>query len=147
MKSKLAQGLAALLLLWVVALSGCRTSGTDGFASVQIKGHKTDEILQTTAAVFRADGYTLRSADGGQLVFERNGSTLNRVAYGNWGNDVVLRVRVRLEPVTADTYRLQCQAWMVRYAGDRILEDEQRLANFRSGPFQKLLDETAQQLK
>lgn len=150
MNNKLLSGLGALALaLFVVAaFTACRsTPGSSNFASVEIRGHGVEEIRHTAAAVFRADGYALRSADGGQLLFERSGSTLNSLAYGNWGDDVVLRVRAQTIYLTTNTYRLQCQAAMVRYAGDRIMEDEQGLANFRRGPFQKLLDDTAAQLK
>lgn len=147
MNYKLLSGLGAVALALVI-FSGCRsTPGSSNFASVEIRGHGVEEIRHTAAAVFRADGYALRSAEGGQLIFERGGSTLNSLAYGNWGDDVVLRVRAQTIYLTTNTYRLQCQAAMVRYAGDRIMEDEQGLANFRRGPFQKLLDDTAAQLK
>lgn len=148
MKNKHLWRASAVVVIWVLVLTGCRTTvGSSGFASVEIQQHSTEEILQTTAAVFRDDGYTLRSADGGRLVFERHGSTVNRVVYGSWGNDVVLRVSTQIVPLTPASSRLQCQASMVRHAGDRVLEDEQLLANFRSAPFQSLLNETARRLK
>jgi hypothetical protein len=141
-------GLGALVIVSILVFSGCRSSsGSSGFASVEIRGHTTDEIRQTAVAVFREDGYALSSANGSRLVFERNGSSLNRMAYGSYGNDVMLRVRLETEWVTAGSYRLNCEAWMVRHAGDRILEDEQELARVRRAPFQKLLDETARRLK
>ena len=36
---------------------------------------------------------------------------------------------------------------MVSGAGDAFMENESRLANFRSGPYQDLLDEVAKRLK
>ena len=151
MKNTLAWRASALALLWTLLLTGCRSlseSETAGFASVDIRGHSTEEIIQTTAVVFREDGYTLRTAEGTRLTFEKDGSGLGHLAYGGWGSGaVVLRVRTELVPGAAGVLRLQCGASMVRYAGDRVLEDEQRLAKARRAPFQSLLDETARRLK
>jgi hypothetical protein len=36
---------------------------------------------------------------------------------------------------------------MVNGAGDSFFEEEHRLANFRSGPYQNILDEVAKRLK
>jgi len=139
-------GLLAVLL--GVVSSGCYSmKGSSRFASVEIHGRSNQQILQTTAAVFRDDGYFLRSAVGDELIFERAGSSLNQVAYGSWGSGVTLRVRTQVVPLGHDSTLLQCQASMVRNAGDRILEDEQWLGSFRSAPFQSLLDETARKLK
>ena len=51
------------VLAWCAGgLLGCHTpAGSSGFASVEIGKHSTEEILITTAAVSREDGYTLRS--------------------------------------------------------------------------------------
>ena len=148
MKNKLSWGFTALALIGAVLSSGCRTSaGSSGFASAMIAGHSAEEVRQTTAAVFREDNYMLRSANGPQLVFERNGTTMGRAAYGSYGNDVVERVRVQTVVFSPESVRLQCQASVVRHAGDRVLEEEQFLAEVRSGPYQKLMDETARRLK
>jgi hypothetical protein len=151
MKSKstlLAAWAGLLAVLLGVASSGCYSmKGSSSFASVEIRGHLNQQILQTTATVFRDDGYVLRSAVGDELIFERAGSSANQVAYGSWGSGVVLRVRAQVVPLGQGLTRLQCQASMVRNAGDRILEDEQWLGSFRSGPFQSLLDEAARRLK
>jgi hypothetical protein len=58
-------------------------------------------------------------------------------------------VRVRTEIVTlnAEKKRLQCQAYVVKNAGDSFFEDEQRLTNIRSRPYQNLLDKVADKLQ
>ena len=106
MKNKLSWGLSALALVCAVLSSGCRTSsGSSGFASVVIAGRSAEEVRQTAAAVFREDGYMLRSANSGQLIFERDGTTMGRVAYGSYGNDVMQRVRVQ----TVEIGRASCR--------------------------------------
>jgi hypothetical protein len=59
----------------------------------------------------------------------------------------MVRVKVDIVSLSGDSQRLQCQAYIVRNAGDSFFEDEQRLANIRSGPYQSLLNKVAKQLK
>ena len=49
--------------------------------------------------------------------------------------------------LTDDMPDLQCQAYVVKDAGDSFFEDEQKLANVRRGPYQSLLNKVANQLK
>ena len=65
----------------------------------------------------------------------------------HYGAVTIIRVRVSLVDLGSGKHRLQCQASMVSGAGDSFFENEARLANFRSGPYQDLLDEVAKRLK
>jgi hypothetical protein len=146
---------AALLgLLAVTLLSGCSLTkvGSASFASVEIKNHSRAEIQYTTAQVFREDGYRGSLSGSGQMVFEKEGSRANNLAYNGLvatheGAITVVRVRADLVDLGGSSWRLQCHAFMVRNAGDSFFEDEIRLANVRSGPYQRLLDKVAKQLK
>ena len=57
------------------------------------------------------------------------------------------RVRVEIVPLSGgSSYRVQCQAYIVRDAG-ALLEDEVRLTNIRRAPYQSLLNKVKKQLK
>ena len=145
--------LAAILAL-ALAGTGCRSmSGpaSASFASVTITGRSMEQIRDTTTTVFRADGYEA-SASGPALVFEKEGTRANTMAHdgliaAQGGASTIVRVRVELVDLGGDTPRLQCQAFMVKSAGDSFFEEEHRIANFRSRPYQNLLDEVAKKLK
>ena len=87
------------------------------------------------------------------MVFEKEGSRGDQILYGGvggaaYGGAVTVRVKAEIvDLVGQDARRLQCTAYMVNDAGDGIFEDSQRLANFRRGPYQKLLDDVAAKLK
>ncbi len=143
--------LVALALLGAALLSGCRLSqpASAGFASVIITNRGADEIRAAATAVFARSGYAAMLAGSDELCFEREGSRANEIAHGAWIEDggVRERVRARIVCLAPGQYRLQCNAYLVRHAGDAVLQDEVRLKNIRSRPYQKLLDDVAEHLK
>jgi len=72
---------------------------------------------------------------------------MNEIAYGNWLGDIPVWVRVKgsVVPLGEMTYRLQCQAYMVRDRGTGA-EEEVALSHLHKGSYQKLLDKVAQRL-
>ncbi|HSU53522.1 MAG TPA: hypothetical protein VLT36_05650 [Candidatus Dormibacteraeota bacterium] len=56
------------------------------------------------------------------------------------------RVKTEIVPLGGESYRLQCQAYVVSGAGDAFFEEEKRLSNMRSAPYQMLLNKVASQL-
>ena len=148
----LAGGLA---ILCGVLFSGCSTGkpASASFASVVIANQSTATIQDTTMLVFGEAGYKANRVPDGAMVFEKEGSRGDQIVYGGlggaaYGGAVTVRVRAEIVDLAGqDARRLQCQAYMVRDAGAGIFEDKSRVANFRSGPYQKLLDEVATKLK
>lgn len=143
--------LAALLALTGAGCGATKPSGAS-FASVIIKGHTPNEIAQFTAQVFQEEGYVGGSMKGHPMVFQKEGSRMTDLAYQgvadtHYGAGTAVRVKVDIVSLGADSHRLQCQAYVVRNAGDGFFEEEQRLANIRSGPYQSLLNKVAKQLK
>ena len=139
--------------LLALAGAGCGATkpGSASFASVTIRGHTPEEILKTTVQVFQEDGYAAGNM-GNQVVFQKEGSRMTNLAYEGLvgtheGAQTLVRVKMDLVNLGADAYRLQCQAYVVKDAGDSFFEEEQRLANIRSRPYQALLDKVAKQLK
>ncbi len=144
------------LLLLALGLfgPGCSSLGkpaSASFASVTIRGKTAQQILDATVAVFQENDYEGHGSEQG-LVFEREGSKLNSISRegvvgSHYGAVTIIRVRVQLVELAPDSYRLQCHAAMVSNANDAFMQDEHPLANFRSRPYQKLLDEVAKRLK
>jgi len=87
-------------------------------------------------------------ATGGptHMVFEKKASAMNNFAYGNWIDTPVWeRVKASVEPVSESTFRLQCQAYLLRDRGGTT-EEEIKLTGMRSSTYQKLLDKVAKKL-
>jgi hypothetical protein len=144
----------ASVILCACLVTGCRLGKPEGssFASVEIAGKTEDEICKTTAAVFKEDGYQISTLTPANMVFQKQGSHGQSLAYGGvvdtyYGATTLVRVRAQVVDLGAKGYRLQCQAYMVRNANDSFFEDESRLTNIRRTPYQNLLDEVAKRLK
>jgi hypothetical protein len=146
---------SALAAAWLtLAGAGCGATkpGSASFASVTIKGHSPDDIARVTAQVFQEDGYVGGSMKGHPMVFQKEGSRMTDLAYQgvvdtHYGAQTVVRVKVDIVSLGGDSQRLQCQAYVVRNSGDSFFQEEQKLANVRSGPYQSLLNKVAKQLK
>jgi len=140
-----------LALVGAAWVSGCHLSqpASASFASVVITNRSADEIRVAATAVFAQSGYAAMLAGNDELCFEREGSRANEIAHGGWIADTGVRERVRARIVllAPGQYRLQCNAYLVRHAGDAVLQDEVRLKNIRSRPYQKLLADAAERLK
>ena len=147
---------SSVTCLWLV-LSGAgggslRGPGSAGFASVTIENRSPEEIATVTARVFGADGYMNGPSRAGQLVFQKDASRATTLSQEGLyatqsGARTMNRVRVEIVPLSGgSSYRLQCQAYIVRDAG-ALLEDEVRLTSLRSGPYQSLLNKVKKQLK
>lgn len=146
--------LAGLLLL--LTATGCKSfvgPGSASFASVTIKSQSPQEIAKVTSMVFGEDGYRGGMANNGQMVFDQEASRATSyaregIAGGFYGAQTINRVRVELVPLADGSYRLQCKAYMVTGGGGPYssLQDEVPLANFRSGPYQLLLNKVKSRL-
>jgi hypothetical protein len=144
----------ALALACGLVSFGCSSlskPASASFASVIISGKSAQQITDATMSVFREHGYQGYASQQG-LVFEKEGSKLNSISRDglvgtHYGAVTIIRVRAELVDMHNESLRLQCQASMVSGAGDAFFENESRLANFRSGPYQDLLDEVAKRLK
>jgi len=135
-----------------LGLLGCKSLSkpdSASFASVRIQGSTPEEIRDATVAVFKQDGYQAVRTVPPDLVFEKEGSRWDRIAYGSWVDDapVAIRVKASIVPLSEGAFRLQCTAYMVRSKGDPVFEDEVRLRNNHSKPYQALLDKVLGRLK
>jgi hypothetical protein len=142
-----------LSVLWVAA--GCRTltqPTTASFASVIIQNHSPEEIVKATAEVFFADGYVGGMTGHGEMTFEKLASRATSFAREGIlptmnGAQVMSRVRVEIVEQNDGAYRIQCRAFKVTGGGDPFFQEEEPIANMRSGPYQVLLSKVKSQLK
>jgi hypothetical protein len=138
-----------MLFIFCVLGAGCHSTDqpASSFASTTISGNTPGQIRDAALLVFREDGYRAAQLDPGALIFEKEGTRMNEIAYGNWLGDIPVWVRVKASvvPYGEMTYRLQCQAFMVRDRGTGA-EEEVALGGLHRGPYQKLLDKVAQRL-
>jgi len=142
-----------LILAWSCALffAGCASSGKPAsarFASVVIHGNTPGQIGNVAIEVFRVNGYEAVQTGLTSLVFEKEAKGLSNFTYGNWANETPLfsRVRVRIVPVDEGTFRIECQAYMVRDRRSSI-EEEIKLSSLKRHPFQAMMDKVAQRLR
>jgi hypothetical protein len=139
---------AICLLGFGLAGGGCQSSGhgTSPFAAVEIRGKTPDVIRQVTRQVFEEHGYT-GTWGVMSMVFDRPASTLNNLVYGDWDlNSVSVRVEVNFAELGTDGYRVSCEAYRVRNAGDRVFQDSQKLNKISKGPYQKMLNQVKQRV-
>lgn len=118
------------------------------FASVELQGNTPGQISQMAMAVFQENGFKVALATPNQLVFEKEGTAWNNLAYGNWESDqpIWVRVKASIVYVSEASYRLECHAFLVRDKGKEVFEEEIKVRNINSGRYQKLLDEVARRL-
>ena len=119
---------------------------SSSFASVAVSGATSGEIQAAVVAVFGEAGYLQARNEGDVMVFEREGSRLDHIAYGSSIGDAPVwsRVRASIVPFAGGSLRLQCQAYVVRDYGAGHMEEEIRLLPLRAGPYQKLLERVAE---
>lgn len=144
----------ALLALGMLFATGCGIGKPAGasFASVVIKDRTPEEICQATSAVFQEDGFKTGVLLPSNMVFQKEGTRGQSLAYGGvvdttYGSVTMVRVKASIVDLGAKGQRLQCQAYMVRNAGESVFEDETRLLNIHGGKYQGLLNQVAKRLK
>jgi hypothetical protein len=143
-----------LLALLTVSLylpwwTGCSSTGKPadgGFAAVDINGNTPGQIHDAAVEVFQKNGYQVTNKDLEAMVFEKEGTKWDNLAYGNWEEDtpVWVRVKASIVSISEARFRLKCNAYFVR-GHSSVLEEE--VACLRSAPYQKLMAEVAARLR
>lgn len=131
---------------WGTGCSSTDNGAPSGFAAVTIEGNTPGQIGQAAKEVFEEAGYTVAQPGLTRLVFEKRGSKMDQIAYGNWMGEtgVWVRVKAAIVPVREGVFRLQCEGFTLRDRGG-TMEEEIRVR--RKGTWQEMLDEVARRLK
>jgi hypothetical protein len=145
-----------LALGFLLAGFGCKSltePGSASFASATIPNRTPAEIAEATIEVFAADGYRRGPATpAGEMTFEKETSRATTMAREgvlatHYGAQTINVVRVQIVPLTENSHRLQCQAFMVKGGSDPFFQDQVPLSHARRGPYQALLDKVKQRLQ
>jgi hypothetical protein len=139
--------------MFVVGCSSLNKPESAGFASVIISGQSMEKIRAAVVTVFLQNGYQSLVVPEGELAFQREATRREQIDYAGFvgaheGEQVLIRVRLGIEPRGASAYLLSCKAYAVCNPGQAVFETSTALFGFQSGPYQKLLDNvkgTAQQ--
>jgi len=143
MKTCLLCLVAALALPW----TGCKTGAPQSsrLASVVIKNHSKTEITEATHRVFVENGYLAAPVKSGDLVFEKQGSAMKNLLYGDWsGKPVWVRMKLYLRNLGAQGILLDGDTYTVLDRGDGHFEEERKLR--RGSTCQELLNKVSQRL-
>lgn len=130
-------------LAWLIPaalfFAGC-ASENQRLASVEVSASSPQVILLATEQVLKREGYQTRDEPVAPMRFTKVAGKGRSLMYGTFEpGSTSTEVEVYLDQLGVGRYRLWCDAFVVRNAGDRILEDRQRLN--RPGTFRKLLEE------
>jgi hypothetical protein len=143
--------LAALVATCLVGIVGTGCSSTDKpdthpLAYVRFHGQPVERVRDVTAEVFRENGYKVTRNGWVKLIFEKEGSSMNDIAYGNWVDGRVwVRVKASIIDEAPGNCRLECEAFVLRSRGEP-LEEEIRINKLHRHRYQLLLDEVAKRL-
>ncbi len=107
-------------------------------------------IESTAELVFKDKGFAVAHHTPGTFVFEKKGTSMNTLVYGDWSPDSVW-VRVKLfvrELPPSPEVLVECNAYMVSGDhGDIRFEEEHKLTRMHRGKYQDLLEEISKRLQ
>jgi len=137
-----------LVGLCLALLEGCQspnTSRSDALVSATVDCSSLARVRVAVIKVFEAAEFEGKSVFDPEMVLERRGSLGDNLLHGGLlSGKTIERVRVRVTPIGAETFRLDCNAFTVQYAGDRVMEEEYRIR--RRGPYLQLLEQIQRQV-
>ena len=140
-----------IALCTAIVLSGCKSTPktpSNRLASVIIKNRTRDEIEAATRTIFEKHDYELsRRRDGDPMVFEKQGTFMNGLFYGDWySGGVWERVKVYLAVLEPGQTLLDCDAYMVQEHDDPFFQSERKPYKSRRHVYQNLLEEVVKEL-
>ncbi len=132
-------------MMFTIGCSSMNRPASASFAGVIISNASVEKIKAATVTVFTQNGYQLMSLPDSELGFQREATRREQVDYAGFvgahqGEEVLMRVRMSIEPSGVGAYLLGCKAYAVCNPGQAVFETSTALFGFQSGPYQKLLD-------
>jgi hypothetical protein len=139
-----------LFVAWVAI--GCKSTPetpSNRLASVIIKDRTGDEIEAAIKNVFEKHDFELNPRhDPRVMVFEKKGSFMNGLVYGDWYSGGVWdRVKVYARELEPGRTLVDCDAFMVQEHDDPFFQSERAPYKTRRHVYQKLLEEVEKELK
>jgi len=129
-------------------VSACKTSrvapGTpdDGsLASVFVTNTTRSAISEAAFLVMRENGFIYKTSAEGSMVYEREGSKWDQVAYGGWFEKIWTRVRIAVDAYQIGVFRVSCKVFRVDGRGDLSMGEERLISPKNAEYYQGLLNQ------
>jgi hypothetical protein len=124
-------------LIGLVVMTGCLSDnpGSRSIAYVDILTHSESEIRAEAVRIFADDDYKLVRQTGKEMEFERDGTQRDQVMFGSYGDHLVMRIVVIIEPRRQGGYLVRADAYAVN-SGDIT-----KVMRVAKRPYQNLLDQ------
>jgi hypothetical protein len=144
---RLARGLLPLALLAALWATGCRSPHShepERMASVIVTNRSPEQITAAIKEVFEKHDYEAGRSYEDELVFERKGTLMNSLVYGDWySGGVWERIKVYQREVSPAETAVECDAYMVSEHEDPLFEKQRKRYHKHQGYCQRLLEEVA----
>jgi hypothetical protein len=148
-------GSGALVVLLALAgallMSGCGTTKptvSNRMASVVVTNQPSEKIDAAVRTVFKSHGYEEGKAEEDEQVFQKPGSFMSGLVYGDWySGGVWERVKVYQRELDTNRTVVECDGYMVQEHDDPLFQNEKREHKTKKGHLQDLLNEVPQELK
>lgn len=137
-----------LLMLGVSACQSPHGSPSPYLAAITVTNRTLTQVETATYASFKEQGFRAYRQAQGEFLFEREGTSMNNVVYGDWSMKRPWeRIKVYIkESLPGQRVRVGCNAYMVREHGDPRFEEEQKLSRLHRGHYEDLLEKVYQLL-
>jgi hypothetical protein len=116
-------------------------------ASVVVTNRSPEQIAAAITEVFEKHDYEAARSYGDELVFERRGTFMNDMVYGDWySGGVWERVKIYQREVQPGETAVECDAYMIQGHGDPLFEKQRKRYKKHQHYCQRLLEEAARDL-
>jgi hypothetical protein len=143
-------GLLPLALSAAMLMTGCRSPHgqvSNRMASIIVTNRSSEQIEAAIQAVFEKHAYEAGKSVDDELVFEKKGTFMNGLVYGDWySGGVWERFKVYQRELRPVETVVECDAYMVQEREDPLFQKERKEYKTRRGHCQKLLNEVAKHL-
>jgi hypothetical protein len=146
-------GVLAVLLAFaaLVLTTGCHTtrnSVSNRMASIVVTNASSEQIEAAIDTVFKNHSYEEGRAEEDELVFQKPGSFMNGLVYGDWySGGVWERIKIYQRELDPARTVIECDGYMVQEHEDPMFQKEKREYKTKKGHLQDLLNEVAKELK
>ena len=142
--------IALFAIAAVVLIAGCSTSKpviSNRMASIIVTNSSQEQIEAAARTVFTKHGYEQGKPEDDELVFQKSGSFMSGVVYGDLvSGGVWERIKVYQRDLDPARTVVECDGYMVQEHDDPLFQNEKREHGMK-GHLQDLLNEVAQELK
>jgi hypothetical protein len=143
--------LVLLALAATVLTTGCSTTKnpvSNHMASIVVTNQSSEQIDAAVRAVFKNHSYEEGKAEDDELVFQRPGSFMSGLVYGDWySGGVWERIKVFQRELDSARTVVECDGYMVQEHEDPLFQNEKREHKTKKGHLQELLNEVPRELK